>query len=206
MKTRILTINRQMPEWQHVRSAADVIDMGGVICFPTDTTYGFAASIYCRDAIDRLREIKGRGRADPFVIIVSDMGMVSELVTRITPKHKRLMGTYWPGALTIVFEASDRVPGYLVGPKGTVALRIPDDTLTQSILRASSKPLAAPSANAPGKRPALDPDEVLRHFSGRIDLMLDGGQMESPEPSTIIAVRASRFRILRQGRVSVGKV
>jgi L-threonylcarbamoyladenylate synthase len=206
MKTRVLTVNRQMPEWEHVKVAGDVITSGGIVCLPTDTTYGFAASIYFKEAIDRLRAMKGRGPLDPFVIIVSDMGMVSELVTRITTRHRRLMEVYWPGPLTIVFEASDRVPDYLVGSDGTVALRIPNDTLTQSVLRACSQPLAAPSANLRGRHPALEPDEVLRCFSGKIDLLLDGGDMESREPSTIVAVRASSCEVLRQGRISVGKV
>jgi L-threonylcarbamoyladenylate synthase len=206
MKTRILTVNRQMPEWEHIKAAADVITSGGVVCLPTDTTYGFAASVYFRDAIDRLRAMKGRGPLDPFVIIASDMGMVSELVTRITPRHRRLVEIYWPGPLTIVFEASDRVPDYLVGTDGTVALRIPNDMLTQSVLRACSQPLAAPSANLHGRRPALEPAEVLRCFPGKLDLVLDGGDIESPEPSTIVAVRASSCEVLRQGRISVGKV
>lgn len=206
MKTRILKVNRQMPEWEHVKAAADVITSGGIVCLPTDTTYGFAASIYFKDAIDRLRAMKGRASLEPFVIIASDRGMVSELVTRITPRHKRLMDIYWPGPLTIVFEASDRVPDHLVGSDRTVALRIPNDTLTQSVLRACSQPLAAPSANLRGRRPALEPDEVLRCFSGRLDLVLDGGDMESPEPSTIVAVRASSCEVLRQGRILVGKV
>jgi L-threonylcarbamoyladenylate synthase len=116
------------------------------------------------------------------------------------------MESYWPGPLTIVFEASDRVPEYVTGPDRTVALRIPNDVLTQSILRACGTPLAAPSANIRGRRPALSPEEVLSDFSGKIDLLLDGGHMECAVPSTIVAVRSHRCKILRQGRVSLGKV
>ena len=206
MKTRILSISRHMPEWETVKVAAGVIDSGGIVCFPTDTTYGFAASIYSGKAIERLRVIKARSADDPFVIIGSDLGIVSELAVRVTARHRRLMHDYWPGPLTIVFEASSRVPDYMLGPEGTVALRIPNDTLTQSILRACGIPLAAPSANLRGRRPALSPEQVLAHFSGTIDLLLDGGQMEAPEPSTIVAVRSRRFEILRQGKVSLGKV
>lgn len=206
MKTRILRISRHMPEWEPVKAAAGVIDSGGIVCLPTDTTYGFAASIYSKKAIEKLRVIKARGAHDPFVIIGSDMAFVSELAAHVTPKHRRLMDAHWPGPLTIVFEASARAPDYVLGPEGTVALRIPNDTLTQSILRACGIPLAAPSANLRGRRPALAPEEVLANFSGKIDLLLDGGQMDTPEPSTIVAVRSRGCQVLRQGKVSLGKV
>jgi L-threonylcarbamoyladenylate synthase len=205
MKTEIIRISRQMPEWEALSRAARVVDSGGVICFPTDTVYGFAGSVYSSDAIARLRNIKGRGNEEPFVIIASDVDVVDELVARITPKHRKLMDAYWPGPLTLVFEASSMVPDYAVGSDGTVALRVPDDTLTQAILRACGIPLAAPSANARGKRPAVCPEDVLRHFDGKIDLLFDGGQIESCEPSTIVSVGRRRLEVLRHGRVSLGK-
>jgi len=206
MKTRRMKLNRQMPGWTAVRTAAQVIDTGGIICFPTDTVYGFAASIYSRDAIDRLRSLKRRSLSEPFVIIASDIDIVHEMVEVVTARHLRLMEAYWPGPLTIVFRASPMVPAYLTGAAGTVALRIPDDVLTQSILRACGVPLAAPSANVRGKRPALNPEEVLAEFDGKIDLLLDGGSVESSDPSTIVSVNARNLTVLRRGRVPVGRV
>lgn len=205
MKTNILTITRQMPEWEAVNRAARLIDSGGIICLPTDTVYGFAASIYCRDAIARLRKLKGRSEQEPFVVIASDMDIVEELVTGITPKHRRLIDAYWPGPLTIVFEASGLVPDCIAGTGRTIALRIPDDTLTQSVLRACGIPLAAPSANIKGRRPAVCSEDVLASFDGKIDLLLDGGQIESPEPSTIVTIDRRKLEVLRRGKVSLGK-
>ncbi|MFC1800122.1 L-threonylcarbamoyladenylate synthase [Candidatus Eisenbacteria bacterium] len=206
MATEILPISRQMPEWEAVSAAARVIDSGGVICFPTDTVYGFAASIYCDDALARLRALKTRRSEEPFVIIASDMGVVRELATGVTARHRKLIDTYWPGPLTIVFGASDLVPEGVVGHSKTVALRVPDDILTQSILRACGMPLAAPSANIKGKRPAVCPEDVLEHFDGKIDLLLDGGLIESSEPSTIVKVGGRKLEVLRPGRVSLGKM
>jgi L-threonylcarbamoyladenylate synthase len=206
MKTRIIKLDRQMPAWGAVSAAARVIDNGGIVCFPTDTVYGFAASIHCREAVERLRSLKERGADEPFVIIASDLDLVCEMVTVVTPKHRRLMETHWPGPLTIVFQASPMIPDYLTRSDGTVAVRVPDDMLTQSILRACGLPLAAPSANIRGRRPAVSPDDVLDAFDGRIDLLLDGGSIDSHEPSTIVAVSAGSLTILRQGRVPVGRV
>jgi L-threonylcarbamoyladenylate synthase len=205
MKTSVLTISRQLPQWEAVSAAARVIDSGGIVCFPTDTVYGFAASIYCRDAIARLRALKARSPQEPFVVIASDMDIVGELVTGITPKHRRLINAYWPGPLTIVFEASRMVPDCVAGSGKTIALRVPDDILTQSVLRACGIPLAAPSANVRGRRPAVCPEDVLENFDGKIDLLLDGGQIESCEPSTIVMVRRRKLEVLRRGRVSLGK-
>jgi len=206
MATEILPISRQMPEWEAVSAAARVIDSGGVICFPTDTVYGFAASIYCDAALSRLRTLKTRRAEMPFVVIASDMGVVRELAIGVTARHRKLIDTYWPGPLTIVFGASDLVPEGVVGRSKTVALRVPDDILTQSILRACGMPLAAPSANIKGSRPALCPEDVLEHFEGKIDLLLDGGLIESSEPSTIVKVGGRKLEVLRPGRVSLGKM
>ncbi len=204
MKTRIIKISRELPSWKAISVAANIVDSGGIICFPTDTTYGFGASVYCPDAIRRLRGLKSRKPGEGFVIVVSDMGMVLELVKGITHLHKNLMNAYWPGPLTLVFEASPRVPSYLISKDGTVALRIPNDSVTQAVLRACGTPLAAPSANPRGKSPAISPDEVLQYFEGRFELLLDGGVLESAEPSTIVAVGASHVRVLRRGRVGFG--
>ena len=205
MKTRILKVTRDMPEWPTIRTAAGVIDAGGIVCFPTDTIYGLAAGIYCAEAVERLRGLKGRHADQPFVVMISDLDLIDELAAEVTPNHRRLIKTHWPGPLTIVFRASANVPAYLAGPDGTIALRIPDDTLTQSILRACGMPLAAPSANVKGRRPALCPEDVLSHFAGRIELLLDGGSIESPQPSTIVAVGRAGCRVIRQGKVLVGR-
>jgi L-threonylcarbamoyladenylate synthase len=194
-----------MPGWSQLREAAAVVDSGGIICFPTDTVYGFAASIYCRPAVERLRELKGRRSDRAFVVLVSDIDQVAELATDVTPAHTTLMETYWPGPLTIVFQASEAVPEYLTGGDGTVALRVPDDALTQSVLRACGVPLAAPSANPKGGGPALSPEQVLRQFRGKIELLLDGGVVGSALPSTIVAVRDRGLRVLRRGAIALGE-
>jgi len=206
MKTRRLSLDRQLPGWGAVSAASGVIDTGGIVCFPTDTVYGFAASIYCRQAIERLRKLKRRSRSEPFVVIASDMDIVEEMAEVVTARHRRVIEAHWPGPLTIVFRASPMVPDYLIGPDGTVALRIPDDVLTQSILRACGMPLAAPSANVRGQRPAVRPEDVLREFDGKFEMLLDGGRIDSPEPSTIVLVNQRNLTVLRKGRVTLGRV
>ena len=139
-------------------------------------------------------------------MIASDIDIVREMVEEVTARHRRLMEAHWPGPLTIVFRASPMVPEYMPGEDGTVALRIPHDVLTQSILRACGMPLAAPSANVRGQRPAVGPEDVLTGFDGKFDLLLDGGSIESPEPSTIVVVNPRNLTVLRKGKVSVGRV
>jgi L-threonylcarbamoyladenylate synthase len=205
VKTRVIRITRQMPEWDAVSAAALVIQRGGIVALPTDTTYGFAASVWCEQAIRRLREIKARSSQQGFVVIAADTDSVYEMVTGLTAAHRNLMDAYWPGPLTIVFEASQAVPGYLVGKSRTIAVRVPDDVLTQSILRACGAPLAAPSANLKGASPAASAREVLRQFGAKVDLVLDGGPVDNLLPSTIVAVRGRGFEILRRGRLALGE-
>jgi L-threonylcarbamoyladenylate synthase len=204
MRTRRIEVTRDLPEWDAISAAAATIQRGGIVAFPTDTTYGFAAGIFCEQAITRLRRLKARGRGKPFVVIAADADWVRELAAQVTPVHLRLMETYWPGPLTIVFRASAAVPRFVLGAASTIAVRIPDDTLTQSILRASGTPLVAPSANLKGAVPATEAGQVLAAFGGKIELVLDGGPSESSLPSTIVAVKRRRFEVLREGRLILG--
>ena len=203
MRTRVVRVTRDMPEWDAIMQGAEVIGGGGIVCFPTDTVYGFGASIFSERAVERLRAIKSRGRGIPFVIIVDDIGWVHELARKVTRVHRRLMAEHWPGPLTIVFETSASLPEHVTRGQETVALRVPNDTLSQCLLRACGVPLAAPSANPRGKVPALSADEALEYFGGQFDLLLDGGVIENAEPSTIVAVKSGRVVVVREGRVSM---
>ena len=203
VRTEVIEITRDIPEWDAVSRAAEVIGAGGIVCFPTDTVYGFAASIFSERAVMKLRDVKKRGATEPFVVIVDDRGWVSELACRITKTHRRLMAEHWPGPLTILFEASPALPDYVTGGRDTVGLRVPNDTLSQCLLGACGVPLAAPSANPKGKTPAVSPGEVLENFGGKIDLLLDGGAIESSDPSTIVAVKSGKVVVLREGRTPV---
>jgi len=202
LRPRTVRISRDLPEWEAIDVTARVVTRGGIVAFPTDTTYGLAASIYCEEAVRRLRRLKARRSDQPFLVIAADTDWVRELAV-VTPEHKRLMDAYWPGPLSIVFEASKVVPEYVTGPRRTIALRVPDDTLTQSILRACGMPLVAPSANLKGREPATSARAVLRDFAGKIDLVLDGGPIESIMPSTIVRVGSRGPEILRSGRLVV---
>lgn len=199
VKARLVKVTRHLPEWEAVHAAAAAISAGGVIALPTDTTYGLAASIWCERAVERLRKMKARAEGKSFVVLAADTDWLRELVARVTPLEKRLMDAYWPGALTIVFEASRTVPDYLVGRDRTIAIRVPDDALTQSILRACGAPLVAPSANLKSREPARSAAEVRRDFGDSVDLILDGGPVESSLPSTIVVARRRGFEILREG-------
>lgn len=201
-RARTIRISRDLPEWEAISAAARVITQGGIVAFPTDTTYGLAASIHCEQAVRRLRRIKSRQGGKPFLVIAADFDWVRELAV-VTAGHRRLMDAYWPGPLSIVFEASDAVPGYILGADRTIALRVPDDTLAQSILRASGVPLVAPSANLKGQEPAVSARGLVRDFGDKVDLVLDGGVVESAVPSTIVTLGRRGLEVLRQGRLVV---
>ncbi len=203
MRTEVIEITRDIPEWHAVSRAAEVISSGGIVSFPTDTVYGLAASIFCEQAISDLRRIKDRRADEPFVVMVGDAGWVSELAAGITRTHRRLMAEHWPGPVTILFEASRAVPACLRGGADTIALRVPNDTLSQCVLGACGVPLAVPSANPRGRAPAVSAGEVLESFRGKIALLLDGGTIENAAPSTIAAVRSGRVVVMRAGRAQV---
>lgn len=203
IRTKILQVCRDFPEWSAIRLARGIIHSGGLVCFPTDTTYGIAANIYSSAAIESLRKIKRREKQKPFLVLASDMGMVNELVREINRSQKKLIDLYWPGPITLIFWASHRLPSYLRNPWGTVAIRIPNDALSQAIIRACGVPLVAPSANLKGEQPAVAFEQALDVFQGLVDLMLDGGTLESSVPSTIVDARSGVIRVVRKGRLAL---
>ncbi len=201
--TRVIPVTRHMPEWDRIEASVQVLNSGGIVAFPTDTVYGLAASIYSAEAIERLSQLKERRLGHGFVVLIADPSWLNELVRALEPRLKQLVKDYWPGPLTIVFKASDRVPQGVRAADGTIALRMPNDTLTQSILRACGVPLAVPSANPRGAQPALSADEVIAYFDGKVDLVLDGGRVATSGVSTIIAARGKRLMVLREGCLSL---
>ncbi|MGQ9604413.1 MAG: L-threonylcarbamoyladenylate synthase [bacterium] len=203
VKTKVIKVSRGFPEWNAIRLARSVLLSGGLVCFPTDTTYGISCIIYSDSAIENLRRIKARVKDQPFLILASDMGMVRELVGGINRTQRKLIDLYWPGPLTIVFSASKGLPSYLRNPWGTVAVRIPKDALTQSIVQACGMPLVAPSANLRGEQPAITFEQAFKVFSGLVDLILDGGTLESALPSTVVDARSGVIRVLRKGRLAL---
>lgn len=199
MNTRMIKVNPLDPEAEHIEEVAQVLRRGGVIGYPTETVYGLGVDAYNEEALERLFKIKGREMGKPISLLVGNLGMLEEVASRIPPLAMSLIQGYWPGALTIIFEASKTCHPILTAKSGKVGVRISPHRIAQKLLEALKRPITSTSANLSGMPSLCDPLEVYRIFRGKIDLIVNGGKTEGEGESTVIDVTVSPPRILREG-------
>jgi len=185
-----------------VRKVAQVILQGGVAAFPTETFYGLGADVRNETALQKIFQIKGREENKPLLVLIAEQEWLPGLVRNIPPVAKPLMEKFWPGPLTLIFEASSELSGLLTAGTGTVGVRVSPHPVAQSLVRAVGRAITATSANLSGQPGASGAAEVLRTIGERVDAILDGGPTVGGLGSTVVDVSGSSFRILRQGALS----
>ena len=183
-----------------MREAARALARGGVIAFPTETFYGLGAAALDAAAVDRLLALKGRPAGKPVLVLVDSVAM-AEAVAEVSPAARALMERHWPGALTLVMPARARLPAGITAGTATVGVRMSPHAVACGLVTALGAPVTAPSANPTGAEAPVTVPEVLRHFDGSIDLVLDGGPTPGGPPSTVLDVTVDPPRVLRAGAV-----
>lgn len=170
-----------------IAAVKDALENDQLIVIPTDTVYGIAARPTSSTAIDKLLAAKGRGRDYPSPVLVSDSDQARGLCANCDKRAQVLMDKLWPGALTVVVPANERVGWDLGETQGTIALRMPDDDEVRDLL-SHTGPLAVTSANLHGQPPADTIDQAQQYFGDRVAIYIDGGASKRPIPSTIVKV------------------
>ncbi len=183
--------------------ALGVIKKGGVIAYPTESFYALGVQAFNEEALKKLYEIKNRPSDKPLPVIVGDMDTLLSIVKSVPDQAKDLMERFWPGPLTLLFNALDEVPSLLTGGTGKVAIRIPGESAALYLARALKMPITATSANPSGERPAEDIDGIVGYFSNAVDLAIDSGRTLGGKPSTILDVTVFPPEILREGRIAL---
>lgn len=189
------------PQPDAIAEAGKLIKEGEVVVYPTETLYGLAADALNEDAVRRVFEMKGRGPHTPMPVIVADMEMLKEIVRRINSMAKRLMEAFWPGPLTMVFDAAPNLPELLTGGTASIGVRIPSSETALDLVYAAGGPITATSANATGAEPPPDPREAVSQLAQKPAMVIDAGMLEYVEPSTVVDIRVERIKILREGAI-----
>ncbi len=198
-KTIVLQIDPQEPEIEKIRIAAGFIKKGGLVAFPTETVYGLGANALNPKAVSALFKAKKRPPDNPPIVHVGNMKDVYRIAKGILPKAEKLMKTFWPGPLTLIFKRSELVPDVTVAGLGTIAVRKPRHNVALALIRESSCPIAAPSANLAGKPSPTTAKHVLDDLEGRIDVILDAGPTHIGVESTVLDMTVDPPQILRPG-------
>ena len=184
-----------------VKIAVEIIAGGGTVAFPTDTVYGLGSSAFSGPAIDQLFAIKERQQDRAIAVLLGSLDQLSEVTENPSPGAVLLAKTYWPGALTLVVPRHPQMPTNL-SPLPTLGVRIPDHPVALSLLHATG-PLAVTSANLSGRENTITAEQVLSQLTGRVDLIIDGGETPGGVPSTVVDLTGEEPVVLRQGPVTI---
>ena len=189
-----------------INEAGAIIKRGGLVAFPTETVYGLGANGMDEEAAAKIYAAKGRPSDNPLILHISDIGMLEDIVSEIPENARLLMDKFWPGPMTLVFKKKPGVPYGTTGGLDTVAVRYPAHNVALEIISAAGTPIAAPSANTSGRPSPTKASHVIEDMDGKIDMIVDGGEVGIGIESTIIDVTSEVPMILRPGYITKGMV
>lgn len=193
-------IHPENPQLRLIHRAVDIIRKGGVIAYPTDSSYALACQIDDKQALDKIRRIRQLDDKHNFTLVCKDLTQVSTF-TKISNDAYRLIKALTPGAFTFILDATREVPRRLQHPKKkTIGVRIPKHPVVQLLVQELGEPLFSSTLVLPGDQDALsDPYEIRERLEHELDLVIDAGIVESEE-TTIIEFTKDGPEITRQGK------
>jgi len=198
----ILKVSDKYSEETILTRAAEILAGGGVIAYPTETFYGLGADATNEKAIEKIFAVKGRNFKNPISLIIGQTEDIYPLVQDVPEIAQKLMAAFWPGALTIIFSAADKISPLLTVGSGKIGLRVSSHPGAQGIVQKLKRPLTATSANLSGAPECTRASEVAEQIGDKIDAIIDLGNTPGTKGSTIIDVTCTPPVILREGAIS----
>lgn len=186
---------------KNIEIASNYIKEGKLVAFPTETVYGLGANALDPIAVAKIFEMKERPSFDPLIVHIAEKGDVEKLTLGIDEKVYQLISRFWPGPLTLILPKSEIVPDIVTSGLPTVGIRMPDNEIALELIRKAGCPIAAPSANKFGRISPTNADHVKKQLPC-VDYILDGGSTKVGIESTIIAITAEGFQLLRNGVIT----
>ncbi|MFH1749606.1 MAG: L-threonylcarbamoyladenylate synthase [bacterium] len=177
---------------------------GQVIAFPTDTVYGMGVSLNSRDAIKRFYDLKLRPDDKPSQILISDNEMLYKYVDQVSMQTEILIERFWPGALTLIFNATSEVPPRII-KDSAVGVRMPNYSLLQEVIAKLNCPVVTGSANFAGEEAPTSFESLNPELIKDLDVVISGPILLNQE-SSVVDVRDGRIKILREGVISLADI
>lgn len=184
------------------RQSGDIIKDGGLVAFPTETVYGLGGDALNPESSRKIYAAKGRPSDNPLIVHIANWTSIKKICVDIPDEAKQLADAFWPGPLTMILKKSSAVPYETTGGLDTVAVRLPDHPVAISLIKAAGGYIAAPSANLSGRPSPTTAAHVIEDMDGRIDMILDGGDVGIGLESTIVDLTERVPVILRPGYVT----
>jgi len=193
---------------ESLKQAAEFINNGGLVAFPTETVYGLGSDAFNKSALAKIFEVKNRPHFDPLIVHIAAIETLEKLVnfslldTEVKKNLSVLTEKLWPGPLTLILPKQESVPDLATSGLPTVAVRFPANETAQKLIRLSAGAVAAPSANPFGYLSPTKAEHVLKMLGNRIEIILDGGPTQFGVESTVLDICHGQPRILRPGGMS----
>jgi L-threonylcarbamoyladenylate synthase len=186
------------PEYDEIVS---LLRIGGVIAFPTDTSYGLGADPFNPAAVDRIFAIKGRPESKPILLLVNSISTAKSVI-HVDDRFLSVTETFWPGPLTIIAPANSGLPRNVTAGTNTVGVRWPIAPFATMVVGRFGKPITATSANCSGMPSTVTADEVRVQLGDSVDALVDGGLLPSRTGSTLLDLTSDLPTVLREGPVT----
>lgn len=206
MSAEILRVHAQSPSADALKYAAERLLRGEVVAIPTDTVYGLAADPFNLSAVEEIFRVKGRPEERALPILVNSLDQAMLLAREVPRNFLRLAEEFWPGALTLVVDASHRLPLKVTANTGRIALRWPRSEVVARLIEEFDGPLTGTSANLSGSPSCSDATQVFEQLGERLNLILDAGATKAAIPSTIVELHGDEWKILREGAISAKEI
>jgi len=199
LKTEVCTVGPDPENDRAVQRAAELLRAGQVVAIPTETVYGLAADAGDSEAVERVFAAKDRPADNPLIVHLAGLDQIDMVCRRVPEALGVLAEHFWPGPQTVVVPVNRKYRETVCRGLRTIAVRVPDHPVASAVIRATGRPLAAPSANLSGRPSPTTAAHVLTDLDGRIPLILDGGRCRDGIESTVLDLSGRQPRILRPG-------
>ena len=185
-----------------LQEAGEMIRRGGLVAFPTETVYGLGGDAASPQAAQKIYQAKGRPSDNPLIVHIAELSQLEKAAREIPEAARKLAEAFWPGPLTMILNKREEIPRETTGGLDTVAVRMPDHPVALAFIRESQRMIAAPSANLSGRPSPTRAEHVREDLDGRIDMILDGGEVGIGLESTIVDLTEEVPTILRPGYIN----
>ena len=186
MITKIVKVDKEHPDEAVIKEAGEILKNGGLVAFPTETVYGLGGDGLNARSSEKIYQAKGRPSDNPLIIHIAQLEDLDKIAEDVPDGAKKLAEKYWPGPLTMIFKKKDIVPIETTGGLESVAVRMPSHKVARALICYGGKYVAAPSANTSGRPSPTLAEHVIEDLNGKVDMILDGGEVGIGLESTIV--------------------
>jgi L-threonylcarbamoyladenylate synthase len=203
---RLFRIDPHHPDQKLLTQAAGLLLDGACVVVPTDTVYGLAVALDAKGKTDQRRlealyQLKGRDPHKAIPLLVDSHAALRALSQQLPDYAHDLASRFWPGPLTLIVKAAEILPSVYCAEDGSVALRMPDCSVTRTLIKIVGTPLAVTSANKQGQAPAVSLETLDQELAEAVAGVIDSGPTLCAQPSTIISCLGAGPEIIRAGTI-----